>query len=103
MTALSRINHQQLAPEAVSNLGGVTSIWKHGAGAVLRKGPHRALGRALASILFLESLIAGLALAENEAPTALVPENFSWRSLPDNPALQSTWVLGNARKLAPIF
>jgi quercetin dioxygenase-like cupin family protein len=71
------------------------------AGAVQPKGPHRALGRALASILFLESLIVGLSIAENEAPTALVPENFSWRSLPDNPALHSAWVLGDGQEARP--
>ena len=80
----------------------MTPLWRlrshKYAQAVQRKAPHRALGRAVASILFLESLIAGLAIAQNESPTAFVPENFSWRSLPDNPALQSAWVLSDGQE-----
>ena len=52
-------------------------------------------------ILFLDYLIPSLALAQSEGPIALVPENFSWRSPPDNPALRSAWVLGNGEGSGP--
>jgi quercetin dioxygenase-like cupin family protein len=52
-------------------------------------------------ILFLARLMPSLAIAQSEAPVALVPENFSWRSPPDNPALASAWVLGNGEKSGP--
>ena len=68
--------------------------------AVHRKVPHGAACRAVAIILFFESLIAGLAIAESEAPIALVPENLSWRSPPDNPAL-TAWVLGSGEDFGP--
>jgi quercetin dioxygenase-like cupin family protein len=55
----------------------------------------------MALILSLESLISGLASAPSEAPIALVPENLSWRSPPDNPALESAWVLGNGKESGP--
>jgi quercetin dioxygenase-like cupin family protein len=56
---------------------------------------------AAALILFLDGLIPGLAIAQSEGPIALVPENFSWRSPLDNPALKSAWVLGNGEKSGP--
>jgi hypothetical protein len=69
--------------------------------AVDKKLPRRAAVGAVALFLFLDGLIPGLAIAESEAPIALVPENFSWRSLPDNPALESAWVLGNGKEPGP--
>ena len=53
---------------------------------------------ALALVLFLDGAMAGLVIAQSEAPIALIPKEFSWRSLPDNPALQSAWVLGDGKK-----
>ncbi len=62
-----------------------TTFWRlrshEYAQAVHRKVPHGAY-RAIALILFLESLSAGRALAQSEGPVALVPQNFSWQSLP---------------------
>ena len=55
----------------------------------------------LALILLLDGAIAGLAIAQSAAPTALVPDNFSWRSLPNNPALKSARVLGNGQEPGP--
>jgi hypothetical protein len=52
-------------------------------------------------ILFVERLIPGLAIAQSETPIALVPEHFSWRCLPDNPALESAWVLGDGKESRP--
>ena len=41
---------------------------------------------------------SGLAMAQNVAPAPLVPASFRWLSPPNNPALQSAWVLGNEQK-----
>ena len=66
-----------------------------------RKFPGWAASGAVGLILFLARLMPSLAIAQSEAPVALVPENFSWRSPPDNPALASAWVLGNGEKSGP--
>ena len=65
------------------------------------KFPRCAVVGAAALILFVERLIPGLAIAQSETPIALVPEHFSWRSLPDNPALESAWVLGDGKESRP--
>ena len=75
------------------------SLWHEQA--IHRKSSRCAAVGAVALILFLDAAIAGLAIAQNEAPTALVPENFSWRSLPDNPALQSAWILRGGKESRP--
>ena len=59
--------------------------------------PHRS-----GCVVFLvDRLFPGLAIAQSEAPIALVPENSSWRSLPQNPALESAWVLGDGTESLP--
>ena len=65
------------------------------------KFPRCALIGAVALVFLVDRLFPGLAIAQSEAPIALVPENFSWRSLPDNPALQSAWVLGDGKESRP--
>jgi hypothetical protein len=66
------------------------------------KFPRCAVVGAAALILFVERLIPGLAIAQSETPIALVPEHFSWRSLPDNPAPESAWVLGDGKESRPL-
>jgi hypothetical protein len=51
---------------------------RHGQ-AIHRKFSRCAAIGSVALILFLDGAIAGLAIAQSEAPTALVPDNFSWR------------------------
>ena len=66
-----------------------------------RKFPGRAAVQVVASTFFLGTVVASLAIAQSEAPVALGPENFSWRSPSDNPALQSAWVLRNGEERGP--
>jgi quercetin dioxygenase-like cupin family protein len=54
--------------------------------------------RLVPVILFCCSLHSGLAMAESLAPAPLVPASFRWLSPPNNPALQSAWVVGNEQK-----
>ena len=65
------------------------------------KFPPCALVGAAALILLVDRFFPGLAIAQSETSIALVPENFSWRSLPDNPALESAWVLGDGKESRP--
>ena len=66
-----------------------------------KKLPRCAAVGAITLILSLESLFAGFASAQTQTPIALDPENFSWRSFPDNPALESAWVLGKGKEPGP--
>lgn len=52
-------------------------------------------------ILLFNWLVSGAAAAQSDTPIALVPENFPWRRLPDNPALESAWVLGDSQQARP--
>lgn len=68
---------------------------------ICRKFPGWTASGAVGLVLFLARLVPDLAIAQSEAPVTLVPENCSWRSQPDNPALASAWVLGNGEKSGP--
>ena len=68
---------------------------------ICRKFPGWTASGAVGLVLFLARLVPDLAIAQSEAPGTLVPENFSWRSPPDNSALASAWVLGNGEKSGP--
>ena len=65
-----------------------------------RKFPRCAAVEVIALVFFI-GLIPRLAIAQGEAPIALVPENFSWRRLPNNPALESAWILGDGQQVGP--
>jgi quercetin dioxygenase-like cupin family protein len=56
---------------------------------------------AAALFFWVDRPFPGLAIAQNEAPIPLVPENFSWRSVPGNPALESAWILGDGQQAGP--
>ena len=52
----------------------------------------------LSAISFACSLPPLAAPAQIESPVPLIPERFPWLSLPNHPALQYAWLLGNEQK-----
>jgi len=45
--------------------------------------------------------LAGLALAQSNVPTPVLPDNLRWTVSPTSQALKSTWVLGAETKSGP--
>jgi quercetin dioxygenase-like cupin family protein len=52
-------------------------------------------------VLFSCSLYWDLASAQSMDPVPLVPANFRWLGIPNNPALQFAWVLGGEQEPGP--
>lgn len=42
-----------------------------------------------------------LAAAQSIGPSPFLPDAFRWRSPPNNPALQSAWIVGNEQEPGP--